>query len=82
MNDAIAAAAALVPAVLMLTEGVKRAGIVPARFAVLVALAVGVLAAFVVPPSVEWRTEALTGLLAGAGASGIWSGTKALAAKG
>lgn len=67
---------------LILTEGAKRLGNLPTRYVPLVALVVGGAVGWIFGPEFapsNWRIDILSGVLGAATASGLYSGTKALA---
>lgn len=76
--------AVLIGIVVGLTQAVKMIGM-PSKFAALVAIAIGIviayLAASIAPEIVAFGEIILTGLIYGLTAAGLYSGTKALVTK-
>lgn len=81
MNELLQAMAIIVPFVIGLTEMAKRTGKLPDRYVPFVSVALGVALAFLIAPSLVWRDEVVAGIMAGLSASGLWSGTKAVAGR-
>lgn len=63
-----------------LTEVIKMLGL-PSRFSALVSLVIGVGVAFLAITTEPLNTTILLGILCGLSASGLYSGTKAVAGK-
>jgi len=67
---------AIVAIIVGVTEAIKRTGYLPAKFAALVAIVLGVGAMFIVGDG-EAGTKVFEGIIAGLSAAGLYSGTKA-----
>lgn len=80
MDDPTLATPLLTALALALTEVTKRVG-APDRILPVVSMIIGVGCAFLVITDADLRTYFLTGIIAGLSASGLWSGTRAMAGR-
>lgn len=72
--------AILIPVVLGITEGIKRAG-VPSKYSVLVSLLIGLLLSWFASSETDAIIRVVEGLILGLSASGLYSGSKAVMLK-
>lgn len=75
LNLLTVAQAALVPVVIGVVQAIKTTNLVAERYYPLVSIGCGVIAAFVLP-SASIALTALSGVVIGLSASGLYSGTK------
>lgn len=67
-----------IPVIVALVEMTKKLAFIPEKFYPLISLALGIIVAFLLPGVWDVKASIIKGVLFGLGASGLYSGTKAV----